>query len=1417
MNDEKMRKLMIRMKKLSFRMGILLACCLLACLDGCQDDTVAGDIQEVEKDMSFTLRVPGTDVAPLSRAMDAADENHLAAGDVYILLFRENTSGKYEYAYRLVPRSFVEETDPLGATYTIGILHGFSQSDWSVNFRAMIVAGVTGSDMDEFEKHIDEVNRAENPIEAARARLMFTQAGNWPVTRKLPMWGESPLSFKLDAENLGTITLLRAVARVDVGVNFEKNGDNYPLSSMVSQGLPAPGNTFRLSRVYLYNVPQSGSVGSPDANIGPGGQVTAPSVDGISVEPAAPSPRCSYTAIDLVGTDGKKSLTRTLYVPEAGNKTDDNMKAVCLVVGGYFNTDQDETYYRVDIYDRTPVGGAVPKPSADNRMSLLRNHVVVVNITGIRGRGFGTAEEALRSDPTFLDFEVSAWDQSVDIGDITTDGTYFMSLTPPGLSYYTDGAPREATLETDYRGELGEGWTMTPDQAAKDWVYFLTPDSTVVRWGNSGWPTSGVPGVKKTFRIGMLPFVSTGSETSPRTATLTFTAGRMTRKLTLQQTNAENLNIELEPREMKFGKSVTESRELHIGIVATQKRELVAEWMSADGHTSYRWDIMNPAGECPDSRFDKNTFFTPVPGKPGYYTLQLAENTSGSVRYIIMDITARYMNGESRTATLGLLQSAEDVSWSVTDDMGDVMREITIPANSTSQTLNITTSLNWHFSSDPVATEVKWITNLANFVNQNFNGSQNISLALKPNTGVEVRRVELQAFSPVEGFDEASSRVVLVQLGQAPFFNIVSTSSISIEKESDFDWVLDYKDRPLVDFVYSEIEAGSNWKWAWDRSEPGFEERYAMVLSYFNSSIPENTLTDKDITSGGSLWNTAMSFVSVDLGTWSNTEVLGHDNNVLKTIPTAGEHSIRMLFTPSYPGISDEDAKLYTRRLTLKRAVPAYTFIAAWPYAAGTNLDRYAEDISTDDGTGKPSEGRFVVRTNAPGRLDIVENGVVSVGTDVVPATGYEEFSLRLPSGHPLEPMQGIESYQKPLVTFQLRYTGKRKQSADGNIMEQQQWSRTYTSGTKIVEPKRNLKSGQRMVSNGAQNLVFDFSDSKYLLLEGKYTVYITDSDGGIIDTERTEEFTLDDRKGETQLKVALPANTLVNQYKRVTLSVKRWTAPGVAKWEELDTHVYQDAIPLENGYIVKYTHGLLLDGVNKTFEDVNPKSSRSCVSTDATLKVAWYEVSPITSLWAGKFSDVVKDVKEANAKFLTSGVKIAEDPKGQFKATHTLTLSLFLEATINGKLVIYSCNKRVTKITTPAAVMIPLSEWRNKSDEKNQAPLIITYGPINNSSSTAEFMRSYGVTVKTVFDGLIYIGGGGGIYGTYLPLADFTDNQGKKIPGGITLKHDESIIKDSSRDEWTGVTWTAISVNTARARKPIQDGTINGMELQGE
>lgn len=56
-------------------------------------------------------------------------------------------------------------------------------------------------------------------------------------------------------------------------------------------------------------------------------------------------------------------------MPEAANHgISDNGRAVCLVVGGEYNG-SSTTYYRIDLYDRTPdAAGNISKPTAATRI-----------------------------------------------------------------------------------------------------------------------------------------------------------------------------------------------------------------------------------------------------------------------------------------------------------------------------------------------------------------------------------------------------------------------------------------------------------------------------------------------------------------------------------------------------------------------------------------------------------------------------------------------------------------------------------------------------------------------------------------------------------------------------------------------------------------------------------------------------------------------------------------------------------------------------------------------------------------------------------------------------------------------------------------------------------------------------------------
>ena len=86
----------------------------------------------------------------------------------------------------------------------------------------------------------DEVNPSGNPTQTEvleQCTFAATTGGNpgFPHSEgtTLPMWGES-IPQVIDSDtNFGTISFYRAVARVDIGVNFQKDSGDGPCPTII--------------------------------------------------------------------------------------------------------------------------------------------------------------------------------------------------------------------------------------------------------------------------------------------------------------------------------------------------------------------------------------------------------------------------------------------------------------------------------------------------------------------------------------------------------------------------------------------------------------------------------------------------------------------------------------------------------------------------------------------------------------------------------------------------------------------------------------------------------------------------------------------------------------------------------------------------------------------------------------------------------------------------------------------------------------------------------------------------------------------------------------------------------------------------------------------------------------------------------
>lgn len=340
------------------------------------------------------------------------------------------------------------------------------------------------------------------------------------VLNAIPMWGELPNQTFTSSSTL-SFKLTRMLARIDV-----------TLAGAVSN--------FKLKSIRYYNYNTKGYV-IPET----GTYTTAG--DG-TVTASAPSVYNDLTgmgkqtgaSILFSGSEitGERSCTNKIYSYEAasmgsfpGPGTDWSSNTAwrgnpCLVLGGLYGSDTEESYYRVDF---------IQKGTSDAWLPLLRNFRYSVTVTGVTGRGYGYADSAtpsampvghgaaFSSAPMNMDVTTYVVDES-NTSSVTVDGPYSLSVSENHKDLPASASTFALLLKTSY-----DGWRAE---------YFNDAACTLPLTG--GW-LSISPSVSggRTPAAGLNLTVSTTKNTGyTRKGYIRFTSGRMSLVVEVEQSVA---------------------------------------------------------------------------------------------------------------------------------------------------------------------------------------------------------------------------------------------------------------------------------------------------------------------------------------------------------------------------------------------------------------------------------------------------------------------------------------------------------------------------------------------------------------------------------------------------------------------------------------------------------------------------------------------------------------------------------------------------------------------------------------------------------------------------------------------------------------------------------------------------------------
>lgn len=985
---------------------------------------------------TLRLVVPGVSTAG-TYAAEVAQETLLEAGKLHVLLYAKNNEDNWQFVSVTTPEAEdiseaeVAENGDGSATYDIHI--PFPAGNTDRTFRAGLITGLTLDELKAQGGYTDtedgpwwtvfasctvdeEGTRVENPLSEARLRLTFDTEGKWPVPpaeefRSFPMWGESgTFALRPGATLAGTIRMTRAVARVDVGVNFHKDEEgHFPLDDMQAQGLynGGKGTYFELQSVSVYRTATGGVCGAREGNIDTGtGQVTDITLSDLyaTYDDTAPL-RYTFDAGELTTPAGavdadaanRRSLTRQCYVPETENHGLDFDDAACIVVGGkYGSATAKTTYYRIDFAEvRKDDGGGELKPTPESRIDLRRNHAYVVNITSVSGHGEDTEDDALRNENTKLTAEVVDWDQSQQVGDIVTDGVYSLSLSKREQKFYCDGTPEALTVTTDYDGELGKGWKLTieGDDDFKKNIRYYDAEGTAYAPGSTGWPSQGPKGTTE-LRFGMEELANNPDGTE-RTLSgrLVFEAGRMKSQVSVSQTSRDLLRILFDPEELYFG---PEGPEKSVGISVTTKKEYELTLSGTDGTgKKYSYTIYpETGGTIPDDRF--KTFFARVRDAKDEYLVEPAKLPEGQdSRVFTFEVTAELKNNNAVnpvTERFTVYQLKEPVEWKVVANTVHPYElrqnggyEVVVAHDATGVWPKIETtpsSLIWWFSRGEAGAEDTWLTNLATWYGKKIESVattylDGLEFTLQPNTGLGRRSVTVQVESNTPGLSPREANLKITQKGRPLTLEPTvaeHTGGGTIVKQSDPEggnpgiYLLDHGYGAAGGAYTLAMKSNTNWYWYWntDDGQQVHEANMDLVAQGWTAKPDDRVPTTDHPDNGKSehTWPGVASFTVPDFDQGGTAFDEAKKDQAQPDVPLGGERTVVRELRNVHPELTADDMEENARQLHIRRELPAHTHIIEWPWDDMTSLNWAMENNQYDDKL-------FRFGTNATGTLTL--------------------------------------------------------------------------------------------------------------------------------------------------------------------------------------------------------------------------------------------------------------------------------------------------------------------------------------------------------------------------------------------------------------------------------------------------------------
>lgn len=298
-------------------------------------------------------------------------------------------------------------------------------------------------------------NKSYDEIQQLCLSEEFSGTNNVPVfdtDYPFPMFGLAenggPI-FINETMNFGPVSLVRAVARVDIGVGTKNPDDNTWDKGDVN---------FNMTQIQIWKAGKQYAYMPAENNFSSQAGI-------LTILNPSPAGTTETKVYDNTYITNATYCSEKIYLPESdlqwGNVYDtDHTNRLALIVGGRYNGSPTERFYRVDfINDQT-----------GEKINILRNHIYQFSIKDVTDEGYDTAEEAYNSTPKGLSFTTSidSWQTGINAKPLPQKG-YLMAygsqngtittgegITIKKKSPYWEGENNSVPVAVDYNTFYGE-------------------------------------------------------------------------------------------------------------------------------------------------------------------------------------------------------------------------------------------------------------------------------------------------------------------------------------------------------------------------------------------------------------------------------------------------------------------------------------------------------------------------------------------------------------------------------------------------------------------------------------------------------------------------------------------------------------------------------------------------------------------------------------------------------------------------------------------------------------------------------------------------------------------------------------------------------------------------------------------------